>query len=127
MARWLLIALALASCSRASDQSEAKQWQGPPPNEIGVPAGLSIGVQVDGSDAPPITSAVLTATKPDFVDAEHRAWRIPTLVKAAAPIGTIVEAAAPTGVAVKFAPGSDGLEPVLFLTRRGEVIVAALD
>ena len=42
--------------------------------------------------------------------------------------GTVVEAAGPTGVAVKFAePTPEGLEPVLFLTRRGELIVAALD
>jgi hypothetical protein len=125
----LLIALALVACSRASDEGSAKKWQeSPPPKEITVPAGLSIAVQVDGADKPPITTAVLVATKPDFSDEDHRAWKVPTLVAEAAPAGSTVEAAAPSGVAVKFAhPTADGLEPVLFLTRRGEVIVAALD
>src|SRR6185295_2588616 len=73
------------------------------------------------------TSATLEGTKADFADPEHRAWRIPTLIAEATP-GSTVEAASPSGVAVKFAqPTPEGLEPVLFLTRRGEVIVAAVD
>jgi hypothetical protein len=129
MARWLVIMLALVACSRASEEGEAKKWQeAPPPKEVSVPAGLSIAVSVDGAERSPITSETLKSTKPDFVDTDHRAWKVPTLIVEAAPAGTTVEAASPTGVAVKFAhPTPDGLEPVLFLTRRGEVIVAALD
>lgn len=130
MVRWLLIAAALAAaCSRASNEGDKKQWQeAPPPKAVTVPAGLSIGVEVDGAAASPITSEVLKETKPDFVDEDHRAWRIPTLVPDAAPQGTVVEATSPTGFSVKFThPTPEGLEPVLFLTRRGEVIVAALD
>ena len=129
MARWLVIVLALAACSRASDSGEAKKWQeAPPPKEIAVPAGLSITVAVDRAEHAPITSQVLEATKPDFLDSEHRAWRIPTLVHEATPAGAVVEASSPSGVAVKFGHATpDGLEPVLFLTRRGEVIVAAVD
>ena len=119
---------ALAACSRASNEGDKKTWQEqPPPKEITIPAGLSIAVTVQGADQPPITSATLQATKPDFTDDEHRAWRIPTLVADATP-GSTVEAAAPSGVAVKFAePTPDGLEPVLFLTRRGEIIVSTID
>jgi hypothetical protein len=129
MIRRLLIALALCACSRASDEGGAKKWQeAPPPQEIAIPAGLSIAVQVDGADKPPITTDVLRATKPDFSDEDHRAWKVPTLIAEAAAAGSTVEAASPSGVAVKFGrPTTDGLEPVLFLTRRGEVIVAALD
>lgn len=129
MARWLLIAVALVACSRASDEGGAKKWQeAPPPKEVAVPAGLAIAVQVDGTDKPPITSKVLEGTKPDYVDDDHRAWKIETLVGEAAPAGTVVEAGSTSGVAVKFAhPTAEGLEPVLFLTRRGEVIVAAVD
>lgn len=129
MTRLLLIALALASCSKASTEGDKKQWQeSPPPKEVSVPAGLSIGVEVDGTARAAITSELLMKTKPDFSDADHRAWRIPTLVAEAAPAGSVVEASSPSGVSVKFKhPTPDGLEPVLFLTRRGEVIVAALD
>jgi hypothetical protein len=129
MWRSLVIGLTLIACSKASTEGDKKQWQEPPPPaEIGVPANVSITVEVDGVPKPAITTATLQQTKPDFVDADHRAWRIPTLVPESSPAGTTVEAASPGGVAVKFAhPTPDGLEPVLFLTRRGEVIVAALD
>jgi hypothetical protein len=131
LAIMLLLAAAvvpMAGCSRASNEGEAKQWQeSPPPKEVVVPAGLSIAVSVDGADQPPITSKSLEGIKPDYVDTEHRAWRIGTIVGAALP-GSTVEASASNGVSVTFAsPTPEGLEPVLFLTRRGEVIVAALD
>ena len=120
--------LALAACSKASPEADKKIIQeSPPPKEVGIPAGLSIGVEVDGAVRPPITSAGLESVKPDYVDTERRAWRIGTLV-ADATAGTTIEASSPSGVALKFThPTPDGLEPVLFLTRRGEVIVAALD
>lgn len=133
MARWPLVALVSVACSvacsRASTEGEKKQWQeAPPPREVSVPSGLSISVEVDGAARSAITSEVLRKTTPDFVDDEHRAWRIPTLVADAAPGGTTLEASSPSGVALKFAyPTPEGLEPVLFLTRRGDVIVAALD
>lgn len=128
MPRLLLIVLALAACSKASSEGDKKQWQeSPPPKEVTVPAGLSIAVEVDGAPSAAITSAVLGASKPDFADVDHKAWRIATLVSVAGP-GSTLEASAPSGVAVKFAlPMADGLEPVLFLTRRGEVIVSAVD
>ena len=128
MARWLLIAVALVACSRASEEGGAKKWQeAPPPREVEVPPGVSIAVTVDGVARPPITSDVLRATKPDFTDPDHRAWRVATLVTDAT-TGAVVEASAKAGVAVKFdQPTPEGLEPVLFLTRRGEVIVQALD
>lgn len=125
MARWLLM-IALVACSRASDQKEQLQREAPG-SGVNVPAGVSIAVTVGGTAKAPITSATLAATRPDFVDPDRRAWRVATLVPEAVP-GTEVEASSPGGVAVTFAePTPDGLEPVLFLTRRGEVIVAALD
>jgi len=129
MWRWLPIALmVVVACSRASDEKQAKKWQeAPPPSDVQIPATVDIAVTIDGSAKPSITSASLTGVKPDFVDVEHRAWRISTLLGALAP-GSSVEASSPTGVAVKFTtPLPDGFEPVLFLTRRGEVIAGALD
>ena len=125
MARWLLV-FALAACSKASEQSDRLQRQAPD-LMVSVPSGLSIDVTVDGAPKPPITTDTLKTAKPDFADSERRAWKVATLIPEAT-AGTTVEAAGPTGVSVKLAePTPDGLEPVLFLTRRGEVIVAALD
>jgi len=130
MARWLATLLVLAACSRASDENEVRQWQTPPPPKDGIPipTSLSIDVTIDGGNKTAITSNVLGAAKPDFADADHKAWLIPTLVPAAAPRGTTIEAVSPAGVSVKFThPTADGLEPVLFLSRRGDVIIAAVD
>lgn len=124
----IAVALALTGCSKASNESEAKQWAEPPPGkDVPIPEKLAIELVVDGAPRPKITAQTLIAAKPDFIDEERKAWRISTLVRDAGPPGT-VEASSPAGVSVKFEhPTSEGLEPVLYLTRRGEVIVAALD
>lgn len=125
----IVLAAALAlSCSRASSEGEAKQWAKPPPSPtVEIPADLAIAVSIDGATGPAITSATLKAAKPDFADADRMAWRVPTLVPAAGDAGT-VEAVSRGGVSVRFEhPTAQGLEPVLFLTRRGEVVVAAVD
>ncbi|MBA3819245.1 MAG: hypothetical protein H0X17_10165 [Deltaproteobacteria bacterium] len=115
-------------CSKASEEGATKQWaEAPPPKDVPIPDQLEIAVLVDGVTRPPITAATLRGRPPDFADADRKAWRVTTLVAEAAPAGT-VEASSPAGVSVKFThPTQEGLEPVLFLTRRGEVIVAAVD
>lgn len=133
--RWLALvaivassAIAAVGCSRASDEAPKKTWaDNPPPEDMPPPAALNIAVTVDGAAAAPITAASLTATKPDFEDAERTAWMIETLVPDAK-TATVVEATSPTGMSVKFErPNAANLEPVLFLTRRGDVIVSAVD
>jgi len=125
MVRWLIGLALVAGCSKASKESDRLQREAPG-SGVQVPD-VSIAVTVDGADRPAVTSATLAATKPDFADPERRAWRVTTLVPDAA-AGSVVEAAGPTGVAVKFAnPTPDGLEPVLYLTRRGDLVVAAVD
>ncbi|MBS1119015.1 MAG: hypothetical protein H6Q90_1243 [Deltaproteobacteria bacterium] len=117
-----------AACSRASSEGEAKQWAEPPPTkDVPIPQHLEITVVVDGAAAAAITGDTLRGIKPDFADEERKAWRIATLISGALPAGT-VEASSPSGLSVKFQhPTADGLEPVLYLTRRGDIIVAALD
>jgi hypothetical protein len=125
----LVAACAAPACSRASQEGEAKQWATPPPGkDIAIPAHLHIAVVADGGALAEITGDRLQRIRPDFADDDHKAWLIPTLVPEAAPAGTSIEAMSGTGVSVKFAhPTAEGFEPVLFLTRRGDVIVSALD
>ncbi len=136
MARWalttvvlLVFAPASGACSRASDEAEVKQWQDPPPaRDTTPPADLRIELRIDGAAKEPIIASKLHGTKADFNDEERSAWLIQTLVPEARVAGATVEAVSPAGLSVKFTrPSPEGLEPVLFLTRRGEVIVSALD
>jgi hypothetical protein len=128
MPRWLLLVLlAGVACSKPSEENEAKTWPKQPPQpskDITIPSDLSITVTVDGSPKPAITADTLKAIKPDFADSDRKAWRIPSLVAGTSSTGS-VEASSPSGISVKFAHATH--EPVLFLTRRGEVIVAAVD
>jgi hypothetical protein len=129
MTRRALILVLIAACGKASSDGEAKQWSGDqPPKEVEIPANLSIAVMVDGVAKPALTAEVLKGKKPDFADSDHEAWLVPTLVAEAAPPGSVVEAFGPNGVSVSFAhPTTDGLEPVVFLTRRGDAIFSAVD
>jgi len=130
--RLLLVALAVvgcsSACSKATDEAPAKKWQAQPPfKEMAPPSDLAIAVAVDGAARPAITASTLDQ-KPDFEDTERKAWLISHLVPEAAPPGTTIEASSPSGVSLKLAhPTPDGLEPVLFLTRRGEIVVSTVD
>ncbi len=129
--RWpivLALAVLAAACSKASDEAPKKTWaDNPPPKDMPPPATLNIPVTIDGAAATPITAATLTAKRPDFQDAERTAWLIGTLVPEAT-TGAIVKATSPTGMSIEMErPGPHGLEPVLFLTRRGDVIVSTID
>jgi hypothetical protein len=127
MRRAVIIVLAVGACSKASDESK-KMQEPAPPAQVEPPADLAIAVTVDGVAAPTISGDTLRSIKPDFADAERRAWLIPTLIAAAAPMGTTIEASSPTGMSLKLIhPTPEGFEPVLFLTRRGDVIVSAID
>jgi hypothetical protein len=125
----LAAAAAAAACGKATDESEMHGWQEDPPpadKPVEVPAALSIGVTIDHLPKPTITADTLRAAVPDFADAERRAWRISKLIGDSGS-DVIVEAVTPTGLTLKFPKPIPTLEPVLYLTRRGEVVVAALD
>jgi hypothetical protein len=128
--RWPVIValLAIAACSRASDEAPKKTWADkPPPVDMPVPANLNIAVTVDGAPHAPITAATLNSKKADFEDAERTAWLIGTLVPDV-PGNATIKATSPTGMSIEIdRPSPTGLEPVLFLTRRGDVIVSTVD
>ena len=130
----MALAWGAVACSRASDEAKTHEWQSPLPpppqpaaKEVPVPDGLSIALSIDGVTRPAITSEVLRTAKPDFSDPERRAWLIPTLVPEAVN-GSVIEAGGVAGVSVKFQlPTPDGYAAVLFLTRRGDINVSAVD
>jgi hypothetical protein len=128
--RVVWIVLVVAACSRASEEEQGKRAPiPPPPIEVRVPSDLRVPVTVDGADAPPITAASLAQVAPDFSDREHRAWRLVTLVPAFAQDGAVLEAKGRDGVALRLdRPATpQAPQPVLFLTRRGDVAVTVID
>ncbi len=122
--RLLASLLLLAACSKAGEEESGKRAPiAPPPQVIEIPQGLSIPVEVDGVAAAPITRATLDGVKPDFADSERRAWRLTRIVPGFTG-EAVLEAVGRDGVAVSMQRplGADDPQPVLFFTRRGEVV-----
>jgi hypothetical protein len=119
-----------AGCSRAEDETRGKRTPAaPPPVEVAIQSDLRIEVTVDGQPRPPLDAATLQARPPDFRDPDRRAWRLAGLLPELDRPGASIEARGKAGVTVRLErpakPG--GLEPVLFLTRRGELVATMLD
>lgn len=130
MFRAVLILLACAGCSRAEDETRGKRTPtAPPPATVEVPADLSIAVSVDGAARPVIDAKLLTARPPDYADADRRAWRLVGLIPDYDRDGASIEVRGKGGISVRFdrPPGAAGPQPVLFLTRRGDVVATMVD
>ena len=129
--RVLVVAMLLVACSRASEEEQGKRAPiPPPPIAVHVPSDLRIPVQIDGADAPAITAASLAAIAPDFADQDHHAWKLVALVPAfGTHEGAVLEAKGQGGVALKLdrPPSASAPQPVLFLTRRGDVAITEID
>lgn len=123
----LVVSLLAVSCSRASDELDSKRSPAiPPPRDVHISETLHIEVQIDGAVEPPLTAVYVAGIKPDFADAERRGWWIATLVPKAVH-AQIVIAEGPSGVGLRLESHGKAVAPALLLTRRGEVIVGAVD
>ncbi len=127
----VLALLLVLACSKAGEEQQGtKRAPIPPPPQqlIEVPASLSIPVEVDGAESEPVTQATLTRQAPDFADDERRAWRLSRILPAYV-AGASVEAVGRDGVSMSM-PRPATLEepqPVLFVTRRGDVVATLLN
>jgi hypothetical protein len=115
----------VAACSRAGEEEQGAKRApiAPPPAVIEIPHGLNIPVEVDGAPAAAITRATLAGIEPDFADEERRAWRLSRVLPAFTS-GAVLEAVGREGVSITMQrPESDDEpQPVLFFTRRGDVV-----
>lgn len=126
----ILVSALVVSCSRAEDERGGKRTPvAPPPAEVDIPRDVSIAVTVDGAARPAIDSKALAAHAPDFKDEDRRAWKLTGLVPELDHAGASIEARGKNGVSVRLErpTAAGGLEPVLFLTRRGELVATMLD
>lgn len=123
--------LACSACSKAGEEQQGtKRAPIPPPPQqpADLPADLSIAVEVDGAPADPVTQKMLAAHPPDFADEERRAWRLSRILPAYVE-GASVEAVGRDGVSMTMPrpPTLEEPQPVLFVTRRGDIVATVLD
>jgi hypothetical protein len=126
-----LVLLFAIACGKSEPSNEGKRMPAPPPSKREIPADLTITVTVDGEERPPITSATLTATPPDWTDKEQRkAWRVSRLVGVEE---TTDRSFAVTGttnnITVEFPAKStaNSLVLALALSQRGTMVVELVD
>ena len=124
-----LLALACSlGCRDGAPPNESKRMpKAPPPATVVLPSELRIEVVIAGQPREPITAASLAKVPADFTDADHRAWKIASLVgpEAAQP-GMTISATSAQAVTIELR-STDQLVPALFVTRRGEIIAAVID
>jgi len=98
--------------------------------DAGLPASLSIPVEIDKRPAQPIDGALLARVPPDFIEGERRAWRLRSLLGDVVDRpGTLVEVEDAEGKkTVLTRPGEsrEGREAVLAINRMGEARVALI-
>lgn len=126
------VALAgVPACQRASDDGDTKRVpKPPPPEELKVPADLRVSVTIDGAPSAPIDAPRLEAHKADFSDEDRRAWRLVDLLgEAVRRPGAVMAVAAKDGpeVLLRPAPTVDDPQPILLVSRRGEVVATMID
>ncbi len=129
----VLAAGATPACQKSTrENGDAKRMpKPPPPPHVDVPAGLRIPVEVDGRDGPRIDAARLNEIPPDYKDDDHRAWKLSTLIGAAATRDNAVIAVSgddkgPT-VVMRAQRGAKDAQPVLLLSRRGDVLATMVN
>jgi hypothetical protein len=101
----------------------------PPPSAI-ASSDIAVAVDIDGHPAPVIDRAKLDATRPDFVDGDRRAWRIETLLGAAAEReGATFTVTGDHDVAIvlRRPTGDDDRIPILAVNRRGQLFAAMVE
>lgn len=126
-----LVLLFALACGKSEPANEGKRMPAPPPAKREIPADLTIAVTVDGQERPPITSATLAATPPDWTDEKQRkAWRVSRLVGVEE---TVDRSFAVTGttnnITVEFPAKSaaNALVLALALSQRGTMVVELVD
>jgi hypothetical protein len=123
--------LSLVACKTQSDQNESKRMpKPPPPPDAEAPSELHIAVEIDGKPDHVIDAAKLAATKPDFADGERRAWRVETLVGAAAKRdGVVIAVTGEKDVTVLLHQPKTDKDPlaVIAVSKRGDVVAAMVE
>jgi len=131
IAALVLAAVASLACTKASESTDGKRMpKPPPPQATAVPAaGSTVNVEIDGAPAATIDAAKLASVPPDFKDEEHRAWKMTTLLGAAAARdGAVVAATGDKDVTILLRKpvGAKDPVPALIVNRRGELFASVL-
>ena len=132
MNRWLLgLSTALLLNCDAGEPNEARRMPKPPPPEQGTQTQIgSVAVSVDGELQAAINGATLDALPADYTSDDRRAWRFSTLLgERTREPGRVIAVTGEKGLVLELPMPSaaDAAEPVLVVSRRGDVMAAMVE
>ncbi len=120
----------VTGCSKPGEDSEAKRTPIPEPApNVAIPSNWSVPLEVGKAEVRVLNAATLSALKPDFADEERKAWRLDKLLSDSEfPLGALIEAvgADGVGIAMRRQETPDAPVPAIVLTRRGDIVAAAI-
>jgi hypothetical protein len=98
----------------------------PPPAQSAV-ALAPIPVAVEGGTDTVVDGALLERVAPDYSSEDRRAWRFTTLLGGVVQPGTVVAVTGERGIVLELPEPTPEAEPVLVVSRRGDVIAAVIE
>jgi hypothetical protein len=130
MRSWL-VTVSLLLCCDASEPNEARRMPKPPPPEQGSATQIGeVSVTVDGEPQASISGTTLDALPADYTSEDRRAWRFSTLLgaKALEP-GRVIAVTGEKGLVLELPMPNqaNAPEPVLVVSRRGDVMAAMVE
>jgi hypothetical protein len=125
MKRWRLAVLVALGCDTGEANEARRMPKLPPPAQSAV-AMTPIPVAVEGGPGTVVDGALLERIAPDYSSEDRRAWRFSTLLGSVRP-GTVVAVTGERGIVLELPEPTPEAEPVLVVSRRGEVIAAVIE
>jgi len=126
----VLFLVSILACSNTDASSARRSPVAPPPLEVEIPKNLIIPVDIDGVRVEPISYEKLKEINPHYQDSDRSAWRLTEVLgEAFQRRGGVVEAMGLSGVGIRMRTQTSdkSAQPVLFLTRRGDIIATSID
>jgi hypothetical protein len=126
MTRWLFLGLVVLGCD-TGEANESRRIPKLPPQAQSAVALAPIPVSVEGGTDTVVDTALLEKVPPDYSSEDRRAWRFSTLLGGVVGTGTVVAVTGARGIVLELPEPTPEAEPVLVVSRRGEVIAAVIE
>jgi hypothetical protein len=122
-----VLVLAIAVACDTGEVNESRRMPKLPPVVSSAVIVAPIPVAVEGGTDLVVDGALLERIPPDYSSEDRRAWRFSSLFGGVVGPGTVVAVTGERGIVLELPSPTPEAEPVLVVSRRGEVIAAVIE